>query len=135
MSRPKTERGTRRAARLIAGAIAAAGVAVWLAGCSNADFYLDRRDNIALSGGDAVAANTVTQMVDPWPANSGDKNIAFNGEKMQQAVARYRTGKVIQPSDPENFMSNNQSGQTINQTTVNTGGAAPGAATSTAATP
>jgi len=134
MSRPKTERGTRRAARLIAGAIAAIGVAVWLAGCSNSDFYLDRRDNIALSGGDAVAANTVTQMVDPWPANSGDKNIAFNGEKMQQAVARYRTGKVIAPSDPEDFMSTNQTGQTIS-TTVNNAAPAPAAAASTAATP
>ena len=61
-------------------------------------------------------------MVDPWPAYSGDKNIAFNGEKMQQAVARYRTGKEIQPEDPENFMSTNQTGQTVS-TTVNTAGA------------
>ncbi len=134
MSRPRTERGTARAARLIAGTVAAVGLAGWLAGCSNADLYLDRRDNIALSGGDAVAGNTVGQMVDPWPAYSGNKDIAFNGEKMQQAVARYRTGKEIQPEDPENFMSTNQTGQTIN-TTVNNAGASPGAAVSTAATP
>src|SRR5579863_1318082 len=121
-SKPRTKRGTPRAARLIAAAVAFAG----LAGCSNADLYLDRRDNIALSGGDAVAGNTVGQMVDPWPPYSGNKNIAFNGEKMQQAVARYRTGKEIQPEDPENFMSTNQTGQTIS-TTVNN--AAPAAST------
>lgn len=122
MSRPRTERSRMR---LIAAALAAIGFGGWLAGCSNADLYLDRRDNIAPSGGDAVAANTVTQMVDPWPAYSGNKTIAFNGEKMQQAVARYRTGKEIQPEDPENFMSTNQTGQTIS-TTVNN--AAPAAA-------
>lgn len=125
MSRPRTERGTPRTARAIAGAVAAAGVAAWLGGCS--DLYLDRRDTITLSSGDAVAGNTITQMVDPWPAYSGNKNIAFNGEKMATAVKRYRTGKVIVPRDPENFMSTNQLGQTINQTTVNTGGAAPAA--------
>ncbi len=50
-----------------------------------------------LSGGDAVAANEITQMVDPWPPNSGNKNIPYNGQKMQVAVERYRTGTVIPP--------------------------------------
>jgi hypothetical protein len=114
----------RSLARLVAAVLTAAV----LAGCSNADLYLDRRDNIALSGGDALAGNSVEQMVDPWPPYSGDKNIAFNGEKMQQAVARYRTGKIIEPADPENFMSTNQTGQTIN-TTVNNAGSSASAAT------
>ena len=75
-----------------------------------------------MGGGDAVAANEVSEMVDPWPRNSGNKNIAFNGQKMQTAVERYRTGKVTAPADPESFMSTNQTGQTI-QTTVNNGAA------------
>jgi len=120
MYRPKTD----CAARLFA-AGAIAGLGIWLAGCSNADLFLDRRDTIALGGGDAVAADKVTQIVDPWPAYSGDKTIAYNGQKMQSAAERYRTGKVIAPADPEDFMSTNQSGQTINQTTVNTGVAPP----------
>jgi len=62
-------------------------------------------------------------MVDPWPPDSGNKNIAFNGQKMQAAQERYRTGKVIQPVDPETLTSTNQPGQTIS-TTVNNGGAA-----------
>jgi hypothetical protein len=53
-----------------------------------------------LSAGDAIAANKVAQMVDPWPASSANKNIAFNGDKMQSAAERYRTGKIIQPRSP-----------------------------------
>ncbi len=110
----------RSLTRLAAGAAAAIGLGLWLAGCS--DIYLDRRETVALGGGDAVAANEVSEMVDPWPRNSGNKNIAFNGQKMQTAVERYRTGKVTAPADPESFMSTNQTGQTI-QTTVNNGAA------------
>ena len=40
---------------------------------------------------------SVEQMIDPWPRNVGNRNIAFNGEKMQSAVERYRTNKVIPP--------------------------------------
>ena len=127
MCRPRTKRGTNRAARLIAGSIAAIGLSTWLAGCS--DIYWDRRETLALGGGDAVAANEVSQMVDPWPPASGNKNIPFDGQKMQAAVERYRTDKVTPPADPESFMSTNQSGQTINQTTVNTGGASPAPST------
>lgn len=66
-----------------------------LTGCS--DVYTDRRQTIGLSAGDAMASNQVTQMVDPWPVNSANRNIAFNGEKMQSAVERYRTNKIYQP--------------------------------------
>ena len=76
--------------------LALAAVFGTLAGCSD---YLDRRDTIALSGGNAVATNEITQMVDPWPRDSANRNIAFNGDKMQSAVERYRTNKVIPPSN------------------------------------
>jgi hypothetical protein len=66
-----------------------------LGGCS--DIYLDRRESIALSAGDAVMTNRVTHMVDPWPPQSANKNIAFNGDKMQTAVERYRANRVIAP--------------------------------------
>ena len=74
--------------------LALAAVLAMLAGCSE---YLDRRDTIALSGGNAVATNKVTHMVDPWPRDSANRDIAFNGEKMETAIARYRTNKVIPP--------------------------------------
>jgi hypothetical protein len=65
-----------------------------LAGCSQ---YFDHRDTISLGGGNAVASDKVSQMVDPWPAASAQRNIAYNGDRMESAFARYRTGKVIQP--------------------------------------
>jgi hypothetical protein len=88
MYRPRTN----RTARPFCGAVA---LGIALAGCS--DIYIDRRETVGLSGGDAVAANAITQMVDPWPPNSGNNNIAFNGQRMQAAVERYRNNRVIPP--------------------------------------
>jgi hypothetical protein len=70
-------------------------LATGLAGCS--DIYFDRREHIVPYAGDAMAVNRVTQMVDPWPPSSANRNIAFNGEVMQRAVERYREGRVIPP--------------------------------------
>ena len=66
-----------------------------LGGCS--DIYYDRRETVSLGADDAIAANMVTQMVDPWPRYVGNKNIAFNGQRMQVAVECYRYNKVIPP--------------------------------------
>jgi hypothetical protein len=101
-----------------------------LAGCS--DIYYARRDTVALSSGDAVAANAVEQMVDPWPPSSGNTNIAFTGQKMQSAVERYRTNVVTPPVDPMMLQVANQS-----PTTAQTGGsqsAAPGGTASSVGT-
>lgn len=75
-------------------ALALAGVLTALSGCSE---YLDRRDTISLGAGNAIATDQVTQMVDPWPRDSADRNIAFNGARMESAVERYRTNRVIPP--------------------------------------
>ena len=82
----------RSATRTIA---AAAVLGAMLGGCS--DIYFDRRDTITLYSGEAMAANRVTQMIDPWPAASGKRNIAYSGEKAATASERYRTGRVIPP--------------------------------------
>src|ERR1700732_3955473 len=68
-----------------------------LAGCS--DIYLDRRETIALGAGDAVAANAAEQTNDPWPRNSFNRHLTFNGQRMQRAVGCYRLDKVTQPVD------------------------------------
>jgi hypothetical protein len=89
-----------------------------LAGCS--DLYYDRRDSIALSAGDAAATNKVTQMVDPWPRASSNRNIAFNGEKMQTAVERYRNNKVIPPVNATtSSVAYQQAQQALQATTAN----------------
>jgi hypothetical protein len=85
----------RRTERLFLGVVLIALAGGTLGGCS--DIYYDRRDSISLASGDAVNANKVVQMVDPWPAHSVKRNIAFNGEKTQAAVERYRTGRIIPP--------------------------------------
>ena len=90
MSRP----GINGAQRAVAAAIM---LGTLLAGCS--DIYFARRESIALGAGDAVAANQVEQMVDPWPPYSNNKNLTFNGERMQRAVECYRIDKVTQPVD------------------------------------
>jgi len=111
MSRPKTERkstmpGTRAMTRATAVAIAAATLGAMLGGCS--DTYLDRRDTIALGGGDAVAADQVMQMNDPWPRQSGNTALATNGQRMQSGIERYRTNIVTQPVDPMQLQTANQ---------------------------
>jgi hypothetical protein len=80
--------------RTLAIAVLLAALPAALGGCSQ---YLDHRDTISLGGGNSVATNEVSQMVDPWPRDSANRNIAYNGEKMQSAVERYRTNKVIPP--------------------------------------
>jgi hypothetical protein len=80
------------AARAVLPALILAGL---LAGCS--DIYYDRRETVASGADDHIAANEVVQMIDPWPRAVGRRDIAFDGNKMQSAVERYRTGKVIPP--------------------------------------
>lgn len=72
-------------------------LAAALGGCS--DIYYDRRETIALGADDHIAANTAIQMVDPWPYYVGNKNLAFNGQRMQAAVERYRNNRVIPPTN------------------------------------
>jgi hypothetical protein len=91
--KPMTERSKRDGGKALAATLLSVGTV--LGGCS--DIYFDRRESIALSAGDAIAVNRVEQMIDPWPRYVGDKNIAFNGERMQGAVERYRLHEVIRP--------------------------------------
>ena len=74
--------------------VLAALLGVTLGACSE---HFDRRDGITLHTGEAVAANRVAHMIDPWPRASAKRNIAYSGEKAATAAERYRTGKVIAP--------------------------------------
>lgn len=81
-----------RAAGLVAPIVALGALC---GACS--DLYLDRRDTIALSAGEALARDKAVQTIDPWPPGSGNRRIAFNGQRMQAAIVRYRTNRVIEP--------------------------------------
>lgn len=47
---------------------------ILLSGCQNHE--LVRSETIALSAGDAIAANSVMQMVDPWPPRVKQTSLA-----------------------------------------------------------
>ncbi len=91
--------GARRATLLALASLA-------LAGCHDlhtsyttdtSRMYLERRELVSAGAGDAVAANKVLQMRDPWPIASADRNLPMHGHVAAAAVERYRTGKVIPP--------------------------------------
>ena len=90
--------GTRPMVRAGAAAVAVAALGMTIGGCSQ--LYLDRRDSLALSSGDAIAGDEVVQVIDPWPPRSANTNLVFNGQRMQAAAERYRTNTVVQPVDP-----------------------------------
>ena len=73
--------------------------------------YMDRKNTIAFSAGNAVQTNVVTHVPDPWPVHSANKNIAFSGERMARAVRCYQLG-------PKEESSGGGGGVTIN---VNSG--------------
>lgn len=83
---PATKATRALAAALLCGALSAC-----------AETYLERRDRLSFSSGEALAANRVVHMVDPWPRQAGNRDIAFDGERMRAAAERYRTGQVIKP--------------------------------------
>ena len=115
----------RRSAKTRKTVLAAAlAAATMLTGC--ADMYYDRRDTMQLSSGDAVATNRMTHMVDPWPPASGNRNIAFDGERARMAAERYRTDRVKQPVATTTSSANYQAAQQATSPSVSiAGGATP----------
>jgi hypothetical protein len=60
-------------------------------GCAE---YIDRKETIAFSAGNAVQTNIVTHVPDPWPPGSRNKNFAVDGQRMQRAIENYRCGRL-----------------------------------------
>jgi hypothetical protein len=91
---------------------------VMMAGCS--DIYFDRRETVALGADDHLGTNRVAQMIDPWPRDVSRREIAFNGEKMQGAVERYRTGRVVSPVNVTTSSTAYQQAEQAAAATMNT---------------
>jgi hypothetical protein len=82
--------GDKRMSALLRGlSLAVALPAAVLCGCSD---YLDRRDSLYLGAGEAVRANQLAHVVDPWPAHARNTNVPSAGGRMVSAVKRYRCG-------------------------------------------
>lgn len=78
---------------------AALAGAVVMAGCASE--YLDRRETVSFGAGDAQQANLITHVVSPLPSHAADRDLWFHGERMGDAVERYRTGEVADPAAAE----------------------------------
>jgi hypothetical protein len=109
-------------------------IGLTLSGCTQYwNQYAERKDSITFGAGDAIASNSAVQIPTPWPRHSNDPNIAFDGERINRAVARYREGEkqpvATQVPYGSTFGSSNASSQ------APAGAAAPGAAPGEAAGP
>lgn len=77
-------------AKLFSG-LAVVGMTLALAGCSE---YLDRRDTIAYSAGNATASNRIIHTIDPYPSNSFRRGQSFDGVKAEQASRNYHAPRA-----------------------------------------
>jgi hypothetical protein len=66
--------------------IVVAGFGFALSGCSNQ--YLERKDTVTFSAGNAVAWNSAQQIPDPTPSHAYDTRIIADGDKAARAVQR-----------------------------------------------
>jgi hypothetical protein len=114
---------SQRRIKPVRGAVGATVALIILAGALTAgcsDVYLDRRETLALGADDHVATNRVAQMIDPWPRDVEKRAIAFNGEKMQSAVERYRTNRVTPPVNVTTSSAAYQQAEQAAASTLNT---------------
>ena len=103
------------------GVAAVVVIAAAVAGCS--EMYYDRRETVVPGSGDALAANKVTQTIDPWSRASTNNRIAANGQLMQAAQDRYNRGKVITPVLPTQASKDYQQAQSQAATGASTSAA------------
>ena len=54
--------------------------------------YLQRKDTVTLSAGDASQVNAVAQTINPWPPGVGNRNIPMEGSRAVRAIECYRQG-------------------------------------------
>jgi hypothetical protein len=59
--------------------------------------YLDHRDTITSSAGNANAANMAVQTIDPWPAKSKNTKTNLDGKRAQVGITRYQQNKSLDP--------------------------------------
>jgi hypothetical protein len=84
-SRPELRLG------LLIGLIATLG----LGGCAD---YLERRDTITFSAGEAQAWNKTVHVADPWPAHASNTRIDGDGQRVGRVIQSYSTGAAASPT-------------------------------------
>jgi hypothetical protein len=63
--------------------------------------YIQRSDTIVFGAGNAKEVNSATHVIDPWPPYVGSRYFPSNGQRMSDAVERYRdVSKLSQAPRP-----------------------------------
>jgi len=63
--------------------------------------YIERSDTITLGAGNAKDVNAATHVIDPWPPYVGNRYFPTDGQRMSDAVERYRdVSKLGQAPSP-----------------------------------
>ncbi len=80
----------RRASNQIRSALFACAPALFLSACADP---LRRSDALWPYSGDAVAANRVAHIIDPWPAASRDTAFSTVAARVAEPTVRYKVGR------------------------------------------
>jgi hypothetical protein len=83
--------------------------------------YLQRKDTVTLSAGDANRANAVAQTLHPWPPGVGDRRIPMQGTRAARAMDCYKQGAGQE-------VVSGQDGRAPGQTNIAVGGGGGGSA-------
>jgi hypothetical protein len=86
--------------------------------------YLQRKDTVTLSAGDASRANAMAQTIHPWPPGVGDTRIPMEGTRAAGAMASYRCPNPTQGPLTTTTQSQTQStggGGSVTNSTAQTG--------------
>jgi hypothetical protein len=67
-------------------------IALLTGGCTSDQTM--RMDGVTLGGGEAIAANTVMQMVDPWQAGVEDTELLVPAARAAKVAAAVESGEV-----------------------------------------
>jgi len=62
--------------------------------------YLQRTEGITAGAGDAKAVNSAIHTADPWPANVWNRHIPADGERMSDAIRRYKDVTKLKDAPP-----------------------------------
>ncbi len=73
-----------------------AALCLCLTGCFD-DSHYTHRDFVSEVAGDAIAVNTATQTINPWPKEAKDSNINVDGKRLGIAIKRYQADKSTPP--------------------------------------
>lgn len=93
------------------------GAAIVLAGCTTygndeMSRYLQRKDTVTLSAGDASRTNAMAQTLHPWPPGVGDRNIPMQGTRAAAAMRSYNCDNAQTKTDTASIAATAPGGPT-----------------------